>query len=580
MFQQMEGRICSVSNAKQLFRSNRFILVLLLITSSTYAAFYLQYCSRSSHKGDNEAFLGREGVRKQDDRVDKAVSEENNHTLPKQEGRVHKAVSEENNHTQRVIPIENSPVVMSGKDLMRGLRRNSTSYGLIMGPFDSTEDRILQKRPTGGCDKNGEFARVVRGRKFVVVMHELTMTGAPISMMELATELLSCGATVSVVVLNTMGGLMPELERRKIKVVEDKEIASFKAAVEADLVIPGSCVCASWIEQYRANFPGSQSENIAWWIMENRREYYKMSKHVLNRVKMLIFLLEPQSKEWLAWAAEDNINLDSQEISVAPLSVNDELAFVAGISSSSDSDSSSSGPVVLLDKRMELREAVREEMGLKDSDVVVMCLGSINPGKGQLLFLESAKMLVEEELPREANIREVMSDSERVPQEQTLKILIGSLWSRSNYQKEYVEAMVRIIYEHPNLSKSVLWTPTTTRVAALYSAADVYITNTQATVGETFGRVTIEAMAFGLPVLGTDAGGTVDIVDHNKTGLLHPLGPEGNQVLAKNLRFLLENPSARKEMGVRGREKVEKMYQKRHMLEKLADAMSRCMTKV
>ncbi|XP_058226834.1 uncharacterized protein LOC131335478 [Rhododendron vialii] len=557
----MEGKICIGSNAKQLFRSNRLILLFLLITFWTYAAFYVQYYSPStSRKGDNEAFLGRERMRKQDDRVNKAVSEQNH-------------------HRQCVIPNENPSVVLSGKGLIDGLRRNSTSYGLVMGPFDSTEDTILEKRPTGGCDKNGEFARVVRGRKFVVVLHELTMTGAPISMMELATELLSCEATVSVVILNKKGGLMAELVRRKITVVKDKKIVSFKTAVEADLVIPGSAVCASWIEQYRAYFPGSQSENIAWWIMENRREYYKMSKHVLNRVKMLIFLIEPQSKQWLAWCAEDNINLDSQEISVAPLSVNDELASVAGISSSSDT-SSSSGPEVMLHKRKELRKAAREEMGLKDSDVVVMCLGSINPGKGQLLFLESAaQMVVDKELPSEANIREVVSEGERVLQERTLKILFGSLWSKSNKQ-EYVEAMLRIIYQHPNLSKSVLWTPTTTRVAALYSAADVYVANSQTKFGETFGRVTIEAMAFGLPVLGTNAGGTADIVDHNKTGLLHPLQRPGNQVLAQNLQFLLENPLARKEMGARGREKVEKMYLKQHMLEKLAGAISRCMTTI
>ncbi|KAG5537632.1 hypothetical protein RHGRI_024921 [Rhododendron griersonianum] len=545
----LEGRICSTgSNAKQLFRSYRFILVLLLITSSIYAAFYLQNYSRSSPKGDNEAFLGHERMPKQDDdRVNKAVSEEKKPVIP--------------------------------KDLIGELRRNSTAAGLIVGPFESTEDRILEKRPTGGCDKNGEFARVVRGRKFVVVLHELSMTGAPISMMELATELLLCEANVSVVVLNKKGGLMAELVRRNIEVVKDTKNVSFKTAVEADVVIPGTAVCASWIEQYRAYFPGSQSENIAWWIMENLRQYYEMSRYVLNRVKVLIFLTEPQSKEWLAWCKEDNIKLDSQEILVAPLSVNDELASGAGISSSSDT-SSSSGPEVMLDKRKELRKVVREEMGLKDSDVVVMCLGSINTAKGQLFFLETAaQMMVEKELSSKANITEVVSDSERVPHEQTLKILIGSLWSMSTDWR-YLEAMLRIIYQHPNLSKLVLWTPTTTRVVALFSVADVYVTNSQTKFGETFGRVTIEAMAFGLPVLGTDAGGTKDIVDHNKTGLLHTLGREGNQVLAQNLQFLLENPIARQEMGARGREKVEKIYLKRHMLEKLTGGISRCMTTI
>ncbi|KAH7865600.1 hypothetical protein Vadar_008768 [Vaccinium darrowii] len=109
---------------------------------------------------------------------------------------------------------------------------------------------------------------------------------------------------------------------------------------------------------------------------------------------MLIFLIESQSKQWLTWCAEENINLHSQEISVVPLSVNDELAFVDGISGFTSS------PEVMLEKRKVLRNAVREEMGLKDSDMVVMSLSSINGAKGQLLVLKSAQMVVEKELSR------------------------------------------------------------------------------------------------------------------------------------------------------------------------------------
>ncbi|RXH70798.1 hypothetical protein DVH24_013544 [Malus domestica] len=59
-------------------------------------------------------------------------------------------------------------------------------------------------------------------------------------------------------------------------------------------------------------------------------------------------------------------------------------------------------------------------------------------------------------------------------------------------------------------------------------------------LGETFGRVTFEVMAFGLPVLGTEARGTKEIVEHNVTGLLHPVGHDGTRGLAENLRFLLK----------------------------------------
>ncbi|GKE53413.1 UDP-glycosyltransferase superfamily protein, partial [Tanacetum coccineum] len=61
---------------------------------------------------------------------------------------------------------------------------------------------------------------------------------------ELASELLSCGATVSIVALSRKG---KELARKRIKFLADKDKISFKTAMKADLVIAGSAVCASWI---------------------------------------------------------------------------------------------------------------------------------------------------------------------------------------------------------------------------------------------------------------------------------------------------------------------------------------------
>ncbi|KAM0026836.1 putative glycosyl transferase, family 1 [Helianthus debilis subsp. tardiflorus] len=84
-------------------------------------------------------------------------------------------------------------------------------------------------------------------------------------------------------------------------------------------------------------------------------------------------------------------------------------------------------------------------------------------------------------------------------------------------------------------------------------------------IEETFGRVTNEAMAFGIPVLGTDAGGTKKIVEHNVTGLLHPIGHPGTPTLSKHLRYLLKNPSERQPLGLEGREKVKKVYLKKHI---------------
>ncbi|KAJ0007380.1 hypothetical protein Pint_29906 [Pistacia integerrima] len=514
----------------------------------------------------------------------------------------------------------------------------NASYGLLFGPFGVIEDRILEWSPekrSGTCDRKGAFARLVWSRKFILIFHELSMTGAPLSMMEFATELLSCGATVSAVVLSKKGGLMSELSRRKIKVLEDKgelEFQSFNESRSCHCRISSLCImdCSRLpgtvmfaLDQYIDRFPAGGGQ-IVWWIMENRREYFDRAKLILHMVKMLIFLSESQTKQWLTWCEEEKIKLRSQP-AVVPLSVNDELAFVAGFNCSLNT--AAHRPKKMLEKMQLLRDSVRKEMGLADNDMLVMSLSSINAGKGQLLLVESAQLMFEQEAfrndsrIRKVNVRKgksklagshhlrgllqtsndiVVSSSELAQchdpvavnfissqkrrkvlskneetQKQALKLLIGSVGSKSN-KVPYVKEILQFLSQHSNLSNSVMWTPATTRVASLYSAADVYVINSQG-LGETFGRVTIEAMAFGLPVLGTDAGGTKEIVEHNVTGLLHPPGHQGSPVLAQNLRFLLKNPSARKQMGMEGRKKVGKLYLKRHMYKKLGEVLYKCM---
>ena len=171
-----------------------------------------------------------------------------------------------------------------------------------------------------------------------------------------------------------------------------------------------------FLEQYIERFPAGASQ-VAWWIMENRREYFDRSKGVLHRVKMLAFLSESQSKQWQKWCEEESIKLRSHPELVL-LSVNDELAFVAGIPSTLNTPSFSTE--TMIEKRQLLRDAVRKEMGLTDNDMLVISLSSINPGKGQLLLLESASAVIEE--PRQLqddkkmkklNIREGLSTLSR-----------------------------------------------------------------------------------------------------------------------------------------------------------------------
>lgn len=251
----------------QWFRSQRVVICLILITLWAYVGFHVQ--SKWAH-GDhrNTDFTGykSEAGSVMAQETAKALGSEAFTSILKETTQGEGKMAFDSN--ERFV--KGSPRKRGRRMLRRGkpkasVEENSnsefedaviptnSSFGLMVGPFGETEDRIVGLSPQkrrGKCDREGEFAGLVWTRSFVLVFHELSMTGAPLSMMELATEILSCGGNVKVVALSKKGGLMWELARRGIEVIEDKGEISFKAAMKADLVIAGSAVSSSWIGKF------------------------------------------------------------------------------------------------------------------------------------------------------------------------------------------------------------------------------------------------------------------------------------------------------------------------------------------
>ena len=76
--------------------------------------------------------------------------------------------------------------------------------------------------------------------------------------------------------------------------------------------------------------------------------------------------------------------------------------------------------------------------------------------------------------------------------------------------------------------------------------------------GESFGRIIVEGMAAGLPVVGVQGGGVGEIVRHGETGLLAPVNDA--QALAACIEQLAHDPDRRVAMGQAGRRRAESLY--------------------
>ena len=89
----------------------------------------------------------------------------------------------------------------------------------------------------------------------------------------------------------------------------------------------------------------------------------------------------------------------------------------------------------------------------------------------------------------------------------------------------------------------------------VYGGSDVFVLPSE---NETFGQVFIEAMACGLPVIGTKVGGTPEIISDSYNGYLIP--PNDSSILAQMIEKLINDRSIKNKFIKEGIKTVEDKF--------------------
>ncbi len=175
----------------------------------------------------------------------------------------------------------------------------------------------------------------------------------------------------------------------------------------------------------------------------------------------------------------------------------------------------------------------REVRNEKRENKTVGYVGQIARWKGVEYFIRSAPLIIKE-----------------IPDVNFL-IIGGPIFGDVEYFEE-----LKTIVHNLGLNDKIQFVGETEDVSPYMSKLDVLVyPSIQA---EPFGRVLVEAGAFGKPVVSTYEGAIPEIVENGVTGVLVPV--KDYKSIAKAVNNIIMNPNLAKSMGERGKERVAKYF--------------------
>lgn len=189
-------------------------------------------------------------------------------------------------------------------------------------------------------------------------------------------------------------------------------------------------------------------------------------------------------------------------------------------------------------ERTTAKQSLFEKFNIPQSKKRIGCVGRLDPKKDQFTLLKSFQSILKE---TDWNL-----------------IFIGD----TTFQEgdEYATAL-RLFVNENQLADRVFFIPYQENIHAIYESIDLFVLPS---ISETFGTVTIEAMAHGLAILGTNSGATPELLNQPE----RLFEPQNVTELATKMLELINNDALRNEAGLYNAKRFQTQYSETTFQEK------------
>jgi len=166
----------------------------------------------------------------------------------------------------------------------------------------------------------------------------------------------------------------------------------------------------------------------------------------------------------------------------------------------------------------------------KKTQFRVVLFGRIEHGKGQHILVEAMALLANSKLDISATF-------------------VGQVMDNDYFEK------LKLSAKKHGLGERIAYLDFIDNPMAVMPCFDVVVLLTYC---ETFGLVLVEAMRAGVAVIGTDAGGVPEIIEHDKTGIL--ISPGDAEALAAELIRLYDDADLKKRLARAGKYRADREF--------------------